>query len=476
MPVPGFTLLLPVPVEDGRVYVLPVPLGRVVALGGDLSAISGNPAGIGVFRKSEINFTPLINFSHTKSNGRESERNSFQLANMGFVVSINRANSDWRGFNFAFNYTNLNNFNRILDQTIWDSENSLLDVYAWAAYETPTANLDNFSTGIAYDTYLLDSVRPGPEYAPVLHVGDLVDQYKYIKEKGNQGEYAFTFGTNYKDIVYLGATLGLQSIYYKLTSTYSEYAHASASGLNQFHKPEFLKISGSGVNFKFGAIYRPIPEVRIGLAIHTPTWYNIDYRFSTYMNSRFDDTNPDNGRVYTEYQSNEYLDKREVDMKTPWRAIVSVASVLAQRAIISVDYEYVDYAYGEYNNANDYADFHYINNTISDLYQGTHNLRIGAEYRVNSVFSLRGGYSFMESPYKDKGYSFVNSIPGGDKLETISGGIGLNFGQVYFDAAFTHMYGKDKTVFYYVDQDLSAQTIKNKYTNNQARISVGIRF
>lgn len=89
----------------------------------------------------------------------------------------------------------------------------------------------------------------------------------------------------------------------------------------------------------------------------------------------------------------------------------------------------------------------------------------------------------MGSPYKRKEYSFVNSIPGGDKIQTVSGGIGLNFGQFYCDAAYSYRFAKDETIFYYTETQIDnlihtvmAEPVSNKYHEHQARITVGVRF
>ena len=85
-----------------------------------------------------------------------------------------------------------------------------------------------------------------------------------MKEDGNQGEYAFSFGTNYKDKLYLGLTIGIQSIWYKMHSGYTEApSENSPSGLDYYTYYEYKKMNGVGTNLKFGVIYRPIPEIRL---------------------------------------------------------------------------------------------------------------------------------------------------------------------------------------------------------------------
>ena len=448
--------------------------GAFGALGGDISSMSSNPAGIGVFRKHEFNFTPLINFTKTSAGDRSVTDNSFQIGTLGGVISFYNPNFDWRGFNFGISYTNLNNFNRKNDQAVYNSGNSLTDV--WAAQSTGyiSDKLNPYTTKLAYDTYLINPIA-ADTFVPVLTDGELVNQYKMIKEDGYQGEIDFSFGTNYKDKLYLGMTIGMQTLYYKMNSTYTELASLD-SELDFYNFNEYSKISGTGVNFKFGAIYRPIPELRIGAAIHTPTWYSMTQSIENSIYSQFN--TPDNtetGREYDYYDVNSsdgpdgyYYGpyKFDYDLKTPWRAIFSVATVLKQKAILSVDYEYIDYASAKFSEASDGVSYQDVNSGIKYLYQGGHNLRAGAEYRVNSTFSLRGGYSYQGSPYKDN--SSYN-------IQSVSGGIGLNFGPAYCDAAYSYRFSKDNTRFYDYD-GIQAESIHNKYVNNEVRITLGVKF
>lgn len=70
--------------------------GAFGALGGDLSTFSTNPAGIGVFRKSEVSITPSFSFSNTKSGNRSASDNSFQMGDMGVVIALRRPNNNHR--------------------------------------------------------------------------------------------------------------------------------------------------------------------------------------------------------------------------------------------------------------------------------------------------------------------------------------------------------------------------------------------
>lgn len=298
--------------------------GAFGALGGDLSTLSANPAGIGVFRKSEISITPSLNFANTKATDYSPKDNSFQLGDLGAVFAFYSPNFDWKGINFGINYTNLNNFNRKTDQVIWNSSTSLLDVLAASSGDYPSDGLNSFSSYLAYQCYLINRNEDEEDpnfgyYHSIFHNGEIVAQTKRMKEDGNQGEYAFSFGTNYKDKLYLGLTIGIQSIWYKMHSGYTEApSENSPSGLDYYTYYEYKKMNGVGTNLKFGVIYRPIPEIRLGAAIHTPTWYNMNYSMATSIYSSFyTSQDPSNGREGYEFDFYSPDYSIDFNMRTP---------------------------------------------------------------------------------------------------------------------------------------------------------------
>ena len=453
--------------------------GAFGALGGDLSAIHVNPGGIGVFRLSEFNFTPYLDFDKTTS-GMEMDKTSFLIGNIGVVATYNIPRSNWKNFNFGVNYTNLNNFNRNTSQYGGVNPNSsITDIWRLWANGNIRDELNEFTTSLAYDAYLLNLTGGATDdYMTPLSDDDQVGQEKYIKERGYQGEYALSLGGNYNDQLYLGVTIGLQNLHYDY---YSEYQERNADNstpvpavgfrMRNLYFDEYFNSNGTGINFKAGAIYRPVPEIRFGLAIHSPTYYTISayaengIYASYYMPPPGDDRFNFGNNAYTEY---------DYRLNTPWRFIASAATILAKRAIISMDYEYVDYTSaklkdsyrGEYDGVHDFLAYNA---------QETHNFRVGAELRANSFLSLRGGYAYWASPYAKGDWKEKNHI------QTISGGIGLNFGNFYTDVAYLHKSSKDKDYFYNeyfseYDATFVSAEIDTNYKNHEFRVSLGIKF
>lgn len=440
--------------------------GAMGALGGDIGSLGVNPAGIGVFRRSEFSLSPTVNIASTNSNGLKTNKTSFQLGSIGAVISVYEPKSDWRGFNFGFNYTSVNNFNRESNYAVNESTNSILD--AWAQEANDGSDADRLD--MAWTTKLIEYDYNDSMYYAPLNQGDNVNQRRYIKESGHQGEYNISFGTNYKDKLYLGMNIGIESFDYSYSSIYDELAPISENGLDQFFWGQNSRISGSGANFSVGAIYRPIPEFRLGASIKTPTYFNISDNYDENLESFFFGKN-ESEYDYVIYSTYDYK------MRTQWKATVSVATVLMQRLIVSVDYEFNGYKAAEFNTAN--YGFNYfdqsggLNDVIDAELKNTSNLRLGAEYRLNSIFSLRAGYMFKDSPYR-----YAKDIV----HNTYSGGLGLNFGSMYVDASYSYKMLKDKSVFYsYLPQNATLDVIEsailnNKYIDHEAKLTVGFRF
>ena len=451
--------------------------GAFGALGGDLTNLGNNPAGIGVFRKSEISITPSLNIANTVSNNKSIRNSSFQLGALGAVISMHNENFDWRGFNFGISYTGQNNFNRKTNQFVYDSPNSILDAWAnQATLDFRDGYLIPERSEMAEKVGLIQFNKQDSTFHAKLDYNTSVNQHNYIKEDGYQGEYNFSFGTNYKDILYLGVSVGIQSIRYKYRSTYTETAPADNSyDLDQYYFNTYLTTEGAGSNIKVGAIFRPFAELRIGASIHSPTYYSMNDNYSEAMNSYFTTLDEDG---YNEYSVNTESSRYNYEMQTSWKAVFSLATVLVQRVIISADYEFNNYKsakFGDSAGGFDYDAPGEANENIKTYLKNTNNLRVGAEFRVSSIFSLRGGYTYLDSPYR-------NTDSG--KIQSYSGGFGLNFGSFYCDASYTNKFSENTTLFYdYLAPtaedsayDIISSSVNNKYSTHEAKITFGVKF
>lgn len=448
--------------------------GAFGALGADFSTLSTNPAGIGLYKKSEFTFTPSVYWSNVSSlyNGfmNEDTKANFNLGNVGMIVTYDnekyQPRSEWKNMQFGFGLNRYNNFNNRYIMEGPNMDNSLLNYYNDLADGIYYDNLydppNNFDLGPAFDTYLLDTL-PGETsfYSNAAPVGG-VWQRKAVESTGSMNEFLFSMGGNYNDRLYVGATIGIPFIRYFEESKYTEeamYDTLAYEEFKQFSVRQNLEARGTGFNFKFGLIYRVQDWLRIGAAIHTPSFFNIQEDWRTKTDSYFD-----NGDHY--YSSSPY-GEYEYKLNTPWRAIGSIGFVIGKIGVVSADYEYVDYGNMRFRTPRNYGsfdDFSDLNYDIREYYSTAHNIRIGTEWRVNNI-AFRGGYAFYGSPYK-------SDFNDGART-SYSGGIGYREQNFFID--FAYVYTTSKEDYYFYDKSY-VNPVKNETVSNSIVTTIGFRF
>ena len=429
------------------------------ALGADFSVLSMNPAGIGIYKTSEFSFTPALYVGKTVSDyeGKSGEdlKYNFNVSSLGVVFTGKPKNPEnsWKGFQFGMGVNRTGNYNNAIVIEGPNSKNSMLDDYLSAANGTKPEDLGQFDTELAFNTYLLDTLGGLTNYISAVPRGGTV-QNKLIETNGSTNEMVLTVGANYNDKLYIGGTFGFPYLHYSETGTYKETdAGDTIGGFKSMTKHDFLETSGTGFNFKFGLIYRITNWVRIGAAVHTPTFYNLTDRYSSDMHAEYD-----NGDKYTAESPEGRFDYK---LNTPLRAIGSIAFVIGQTALISADYEFVDYSEARLKAKNEqFAD---QNNNISQMYKPTSNLRVGAEVKLAPI-SLRAGYQLNFSPY-------AKGLNDGQKM-AFSGGIGLRDKSYFVDIAYVY---SRLTEDYYLYSSVPNASI-NKFSSHNILLTFGFKF
>jgi hypothetical protein len=437
--------------------------GAFGAVGADFSSVATNPAGIGLYNSSEFTFTPVLRLSDTKSvyNDETNRDNKFNgaIGDLGLVFNIKpKDNTVIRGINIGIGMNRQNNFsNQVLIKGV-NNKNSLLTQYVNTlnnGYYNPNdiSYQYPFDIGLAYNTdliYLQDSANRW--YANDAPNGGVIQQ-KTIRSSGSITEFDIAFGTNIKDILYIGATIGVPMIRYYETSNYQEIKNDTS--VHYFKSMSFdqeLSTHGTGINFKFGIICRPANWIRIGAAIHTPTYYgNMMDSWNSTMTGEFD-----NNTLNTQSSP---LGNYDYQLTTPFRAIGSLAFIIGNYGLISGEYEYVDYSQSQFTATTSFAD---VNNDIKNKYRSPLNLRVGTEWRIGN-FRARGGFGYYGSPYK----SGINT----GEMYTASFGLGYRGKHFFFDQ--TYLWTQSKEDYYLYDL-ASPATLTN--TTYNLVTTFGIRF
>ena len=442
--------------------------GAFGALGADFSVLSTNPAGIGLYKSSEFTITPTLYYGATNSsyNGtsREDSKYNFNLNNVGIILTSDISNTSeqsvWKNVQFGFGINRINNFNNRILIEGQNSQNSILNSYVEYADGNYYNTLNQYDTQLAFDTWLLDTITGNDQYyySAVPYGGVL--QQKLVETSGSMNEVVLSVGANYDDILYLGATFGFPSIRYTSESTYTETDVADTiPRFDQLTIRENVDTKGTGFNFKFGMIFRPLDFVRIGAAIHTPTFYgNMKDNWNTSIESTFSNTD----HPYNQADSpNGYFD---YELTTPMKILGSIAFIIGQNGLVSADYEFIDYSTAKLKSSS--YSFFDENDNIRTKYTSAGNLRLGTEWRYD-IFNFRGGYAIYGNPFK----SGLNDA----KSTSFSLGFGIRERNYFIDFAYVNT-KFDEDYYLYGTNNISVNPVENKFKNNQFLITVGIKY
>jgi hypothetical protein len=393
------------------------------------------------------------------------------VGNAGYVYTTRlpdkRNQPGFKYFQFAVGVNRINDYNRRFNMQGPNTQNSLLDTYVEYADGTSYMDIEEdrggqygFDLTPAWWTYLLDIADTNnfnSYYSPIPHGGTF--QRKAIDQWGSMNEWNFAFGANYEEILYIGMSINIPWIRYFERSLYSETDVADTIyDFDQFDISSRLETRGTGFNMKFGFILRPADFIRIGGAIHTPSWYSMRDYWDNYTYSYFD--NGDNYAYPSPYGTYKYK------LTTPMKVQGSLAFLFGKHGLISGEYEYVNYAKTKFNSYDYYDEYYNVNNTISSSYTAGHNFKVGTEWRTGP-FSFRAGYRYYNSPYQD-------GINDGAR-NAYSGGIGYK--QKFYFIDFAYVFTKSVEDYYFYGTDnISVNPVVNELIDHRFMLTLGTRF
>lgn len=419
------------------------------ALGGDFTSVSINPAGLGLYRSSELSFTPT--FGHTKVNSEylnsllSDSRYNFSFDNLSYVYSSPTRNGGGTGIvsvNIGIGYNRLKNFNSNALVGGNNANSSILDYFVSNAN---AGNWSNFYEQLAWDTDLLIEDENGVYWHDIEEAGYGQSHQKSISRQGTMDEFSFSVGLNFNHKLYFGASIGIVDLYYKESSNHIEWdKNNRIDYFNELQFNSFLRTSGTGYNGKLGVIYKPVNELRLGLAVHTPTFYNLTDVFKTSMKSSI---TYDDGSTVRYSTDTPPISEYDYCLETPLRATFSGAFIVGNRGLVSLDYEYVDYSKASLRRGGDGYQFVQENEEISSAYKSVGNLRLGGEYRLTDAFSLRAGYEYYPSAYNKYAFGAIQQNADAN-LNTYSCGFGYRQNNFYFDAAYRYTDSKAFDMLY----------------------------
>lgn len=449
------------------------------ALGGDFTSLSINPAGSAVYQSGEFVITPsyYINKSDMTAGSMmfSDKDQGFALNNVGAIGAFktNRSEAGIISVNYGVGYNRLADYSSTAFANFNGSSLSYLDDivnYANTEYQNNDPLTQSYlgqdiiniqyrdwPTKLAWDTYLINPEVDNQNneidgrYTNVLLPNETVNQRKNFSQSGHLDEYLFNLSLNFNHKFYLGSTIGIHDMSYHNNSMYEELLPENSNF--QYYNNYFMQ--GHGFNLKLGAIYRPIPEVRLGLAFHTPTYYQIDEESTLRMDSYLTWEN-------TPSHSSDGPNRYNYDFNTPMKVVMSGALVFAKRGLVSVDAEYMDYASMRFRRGGSGSDnFNDLNDYMGTYFKSVVNLHVGAEFKLTDQFAVRGGYQSYGNPFKSE-LNQQTSLT--DNVNVLSAGFGYTVNAFSLNVAYTNstskmLEGNEQPNYYQMPRENNNQNV-----------------
>ena len=379
--------------------------GAFGALGADIASMGINPAGIGLYRRGDVSISTGIFASSTTATlgetGNQITDISATIGSFGIALTIPSVNPDWPFITLGIAHQKQAIFDQVLVLENAQLNSSLLGVFQTLADGTHNADLDNgsafpYTASLAWYAWLLDpNGSSNTDYITPFNTSESITVNRWIERSGNMGETQYSMGSTYKEWLSLGATLGVTKLRFIEESRHEEIPLEEETELASWTFTENLNIEGTGFNLRLGAIAKVSDWMRLGLSLHSPTRLHLIDSYNTSISSIWK-----NGESYLESAPEggfEYL------IITPGRAIFSASILMGKLALLSADYETVNYKGGKLKSTDGWLstsyEFEAENQAVIDSYDRGHEARLGLEVRVAKNWRVRMGSSFSTSPY-----------------------------------------------------------------------------
>ncbi|MFI3292049.1 MAG: long-chain fatty acid transporter [Rikenellaceae bacterium] len=442
--------------------------GALSSLGADATTMGTNPAGLGLYQRSEFTFTPLVTSQKSNNsamNYQDNTKTTFSIANAALVSTItsNSYSSGLISLSVGVGYSRLVdlNYNTSFFQSSLGKGSSIGQYFSdqLRAGGVSLSQIQDSGNDIWYDSNINtdiwgavlgykvgladwnddDGWNPG-------WIGDNADVGHFVtmQSRGSVGEYNVSMGANISNKIYIGASMGIVNLHQELNVSYSEdYIYPDGEStmgdyqLNYSNYNQTVIMNGLGVNFKFGLIYRPVESFKLAFAVHTPTSISIDREYQAAASSsvRINTSTPDDG-IYPDSNGNAYFEEYTPIIQdyneecwsynTPTRIIVGASYIIGNRALLSVDYEHDWYNGIRMTSAPTGINLYDYENQANIYLNGSNSLRIGGEFRVTPAVALRIGYGFTNSiTSSDNDVAYSPSSPVVESTNFFSAGVGF---------------------------------------------------
>ena len=420
--------------------------GAFGALGGNLSAISTNPASGAVFELSRAGGSITLENNSMKSNyfntNNETDRTNIHYQGGMVYVFKNYGSGNLKKFAFGINVQSTNSFSSDLlitgrgDQSIdnfflnnslglsisdlsVNSNESVTGVYRWLGNNYGYYAQQAF---LGYQSYLLNYNDTDNNFYSLAKYDNGVNITNEVFSRGFNNKISINLSGLVKDNFHFGFNVNIYEIDLTKDNIHYEDGFDEDSSVSYIDFRNYLYTRGGGLSFQLGMIYK-LRNVRIGVSYESPTWFKIEDELEQEIEVQTIDkiTN----EIYTDIVDPNIINVYEYNYKAPSKLTLSLASIIKNMFILSFDFDNQNYSSSKFGTKNDET-YKNLNLAIKQNLVAVYNYRFGSEIRLKN-FSIRGGFKQSNSPFNDSEI----------KLNSKSFGIGFQFENSTLDIGFS---------------------------------------
>ncbi len=464
--------------------------GAYTSLGADISSMSINPAGLALYKSDEVAITPTLKIASSNSQTDFNTKDSktfFGLNNFGAVFNfINSEKYLIRGLSLGISYNKQNNGSMYLNSMSGYDNNSI--VYHYASQlnamgatpndliipkDNPYAPYHKFPSGSqwgaisALNNGLIEWSSDAPyDYRPDARSFAKGDTYSHSQTtfmKNYSDSYNVALGMKFGNFISVGVNFGLASYYSLSKINYTETANvANPTDYKELRQWEAVRQSGTAFDFKVGTIIEPAKGLRLGLAYHAPRVTKINEAYYIDQEAFY----KDNTSFYTESA----IKESSYQMQSPSKLLTGVSYMFSGRGIISFDWKRTFWTGMKTSGLMYLPGETTIEQVIQNNYSDSDEYSVGAEFYVGSGMFVRGGYSYVESPFKQSLIDNMNFGKFDESVQTYSLGFGFKARTAYVDL--TYLYQRSNLMPYEYVAIVSNTELSNHFIN----VTVGFKF
>ncbi len=463
--------------------------GAFGALGGDLTAISENPAGSAVFTNSYGSIT-LSSTGRTLDNQYRNTITNSSDANLSFnqiggvlVLKNSQATNGIKTISLGLTYNKEADHNNEITYSATNISNSIANFFVGQANGI---NSNQLIRNGRFDDEALIDLSSGPSglqdnqayfgFQNLLTFTENENSTEYfsnvtsvdfqdllINTRGNSGKITLNLGINTNDKLYVGANLNLHTVNRRKDISFVE--------LNNFGAFDYeisQRTSGGGASLGVGAIYKATPNLRLGVSYQTPTWLTLTEEVDQFTTIEFSTPQNINGESFSELIIDPQItiEFNEYQLRTPGEISASFAYVFGKKGLFSAQYSRKDFSNIEYDTG-DLSTARQLNTAIENTLQAVNTFKAGAEIR-NQNWSYRGGANYATSPYQDSRF--------GGEAFGYSLGLGYNWGKWLFDISYSYLRTEINEVTFENNLFGEQNTATSDQKNNFITATLGVNF